>query len=106
MKIHEINSTTHILSVLAAHQSVLKELGVSKLGLFGSYAQGNANFESDMDFYVEFYEGKKNFRNFMDLAFYLEDTFQTKVDLVTDKSLSDRFRNHIEKDLSYVAFDS
>lgn len=53
---------------------------VDKIGLFGSYAKGKQTPNSDIDIYVEF--KNKTFDNLTGLWNYLEDMFQTKVDLI------------------------
>ena len=49
---------------------------------------GEEKERSDIDIIVEFEEGKKNFDNFMNLAFYLEELFGRKVGLLTPESIS------------------
>lgn len=106
MAVKTLHTKDEILKLLEENREQIKEFGVSKLGLFGSYAKEEQTDESDLDFYVEFEEGKKTFDNLMELAFYLEDNFERKVDLLTDKSVSERFRNVMEKDIQYVELQS
>lgn len=56
----------------------LKEYGVQKIGLFGSYAKSRAHESSDVDLVIEF-EHPIGFR-FVDLAEYLEKVLGLKVD--------------------------
>lgn len=63
-----------------------KRFCVKRIGVFGSFARGEQKDTSDVDILVEF--EKPTFDNFMNLAFFLEDLFQRKVDLVTPNSLS------------------
>jgi predicted nucleotidyltransferase len=95
-----------IFQSLQDHSKEIREFEVSRLGLFGSVVRGEENSESDLDFLVEFNEGKKNYDNFIHLAFLLEDIFQKKVDLLTWKSLSDRLKKYIKKEIEYVTFNS
>lgn len=66
----------------------IRSHGVLKLGLFGSFARGEANRDSDADFLVQFDPRQKNFDNFMQLSFLLEDVLQRSVELVTSESIS------------------
>ncbi len=59
---------------------IQKTYEVDKIGLFGSYAKDQQTPESDIDIYVEFKH--KTFDNLMGLWNYLEDIYQTKVDLI------------------------
>ena len=83
---------------------MLKNYGVCSIGLFGSFVREEANEQSDIDFLVDFEEGKKTFKNFMDLSFFLEELFQRKVELVTPQSLSPYMGPRILKTVEYVAF--
>jgi predicted nucleotidyltransferase len=52
---------------------------------------------------VEFEPGKKTFDAFIELAFYLEDILQHRVELVTTDSLSPYLAPHILKEVEYAA---
>ncbi len=93
-----------IIQTLNSHKKELKNFGMDRLGLFGSYYANNAHPNSDIDFLVEFQNEKKTFKNFMALAYYLENLFQKKVDLVTTQSLSPHIGPHILKSVEYVSF--
>lgn len=80
-------SISSIQKKISENNLTLKNLGVNKLFLFGSVAKGYNTENSDIDFIVQFEIGKKNFDNYMDLAFKLEELFLTKVDLITLDSL-------------------
>jgi uncharacterized protein len=87
-----------IIDLLRSHAKEIKTtFAVKRIGLFGSFARGEQKEASDIDILVEF--EKPTFRNFMDLAFYLEDLFGKKVDLVTVKGLHPRIRPYVEKDV-------
>jgi|GEM_PF-216668 len=73
--------------------------GVAKIGVFGSTARGEDRPESDVDVLVEFAPGQTTFRNFMELAFYLEDLFCRGVDLVTEQGLSRHLRPYVEEEV-------
>jgi len=70
------------------------------MALFGSYARNDANDASDVDILVEF-SAPVGFE-FIDLAMELEDILQTKVDLVSKKSLKAPLLPFIKKNLIYV----
>ena len=79
-----------ILETLTEHANTLRQYGVRRIGVFGSYLHGNVKETSDIDLLVEFRE--KSFDNYMDLKFYLKDLFQRQVDLVPADSVKSRFR--------------
>ena len=79
-----------------------KQYSVKTLGVFGSYARGEATKNSDLDVLVEF-NGELTFRNYMDLKFFLEDLFKRKVDLVIKEDIKPKIREQILGDTIYVS---
>jgi predicted nucleotidyltransferase len=76
---------------------VLKEAGVTRSGLFGSYVTGEAGEDSDIDILVEVPGGTGLFA-FAALQHKLEEILNKKVDLVTYKSLHPAIRDEILKE--------
>lgn len=71
-----------IIQLLQSERSYLAdEFGVSKIGLFGSYATGRFVEDSDVDLLVEF-DRPIGFR-FFELVDYLERVLDTRVDVLT-----------------------
>ncbi len=74
--------TEQIKKILNEHRDYLRaEYGVEKIGLFGSYQQGTATPESDLDLVIEF-SAPIGFR-FVELAEFLEELFGKRVDILT-----------------------
>ncbi|TGL65429.1 nucleotidyltransferase family protein [Leptospira jelokensis] len=73
-------------------------LGVETIHLFGSVARNQAKLNSDIDFLVKFKPGMKNFDNYINLIFLLEDLFKVKVDLMTADSISGSIKNSVESE--------
>ena len=93
-----------IIQTLKEHKEVLKGYGVRRIGLFGSFVRGEQKENSDIDFIVEF--ERPNFDNFMDLAFYLEDLFGRKVEILTPEGIRGirikKVAEDIERNVVYV----
>lgn len=71
-----------ILRTLRSHQERLaSEFGVSRIGLFGSYAQGEQREASDIDFVAEL--DRPLGLKFIELTRYLESLFGKPVDVLT-----------------------
>ena len=88
----------NVFNVMKNHKSEIKaKYDVKRIGIFGSYAKGLQNEESDIDVLVEF--ENPTFDNFIELSFYLEDLFGKSVDLLTPKSLSPYMRPSVEKEV-------
>ena len=78
---------------------ILKEHGIEEVYLFGSYARGEADQQSDVDIYCE----KGNIRTLIDqgkLEDELEKALKKKVDVIFTSSVNDEFfEEEIRKDL-------
>ena len=91
-----------IINTLQSDKQFLTDnYGVVSIALFGSYAKGLENKDSDVDFIVEFKE--PSYSLLMGLYSYLENKFNSKIEIVRKgPHLSERFLNSIKKDLIYV----
>ena len=98
-----IKTKQDVLKVLHQNRDRLKAMGVSKIGLFGSFLRGEQHPDSDIDLLVKFEAGQKTFDAFMDLAFLLEEIFQRRIELLTVESLSPYLGPHILKEVEYAA---
>ena len=89
------------IEILRNHeQEIKRRFAVRRIGLFGSFVRGEETKESDIDILVEFED--PTFRNFMNLAFYLEDIFSRRVDLLTTEGISHRIRPYVEKEVVWA----
>lgn len=73
---------------------------ISELALFGSFARGDNTETSDIDILVDFNDSIG--LSFISLAHELEDTFKTKVDLVSRKGIKERYLPFVEKNLIHI----
>jgi predicted nucleotidyltransferase len=91
-----------ILTFLSSRSTELREkFGVTKIGLAGSFARGEAGELSDVDIIVEL-KSENKFRSFFNLLHYLEDSLHMPVDLATESSLKPVVRDRVIKDIIYV----
>ena len=91
-----------IITVLRNEMPVLvNNYGVEAIGLFGSYAKGTQNEQSDIDFLVKV---KPPFSvNFFGLWNYLEKKFNKKIDLTRNGShLRPKFMETINREIIYA----
>ena len=91
------------LAAIQRHVKELRRLGARRVGVFGSFARGEARADSDVDVYVEFEEDKRTYDNFFALHELLEQVLGRRVDLVTDKSLSETKARLILPTVRYAA---
>ena len=90
-----------VISALDNHHTELKILGVKSLCLFGSVARDEARSDSDIDFLVEFEQSGGLFQ-LLRLQHFIEDLFECKIDIGTEKSLREHLRIPIAKDVINV----
>jgi predicted nucleotidyltransferase len=65
---------------------------------------GQQNANSDIDILVEFEPDHKTFDSISKLAFFLEELFERRVELVTLESLSPYIGPRILREVEYVNF--
>ena len=80
----------------------IRKFGISRIGLFGSFVRGEQKEDSDIDLLVEFYKGKKTFRNFIGFSEYIESVLGKKVEVLTPESMSPYIAPYIENEIKYV----
>ena len=76
---------------------IAKKYGVKKLSLFGSYARGEANPKSDLDFIYDDISSKEMFAYFGFIQ-DLENEFKCHIDLVSDNISDKAFLSDIKND--------
>ena len=76
---------------------IAKKYGVKTLWLFGSYARGEADAESDVDFLID--GGKmRGMIKYFGFVLDLEEIFKCHVDVVMDGSSNKEFLTEIKND--------
>ncbi len=95
-------SKNEIIALIKEEKTYLKEnFGVLNIGLFGSFAKDLQNFDSDIDFLVEFSEPR--FDWIAGLQIYLEKKFERKIEIVRKRSLTkSRFFERVEQEIIYA----
>jgi predicted nucleotidyltransferase len=92
---------TAVLRVIREKRSEIADrFTVRRIGVFGSFARGQAGPESDVDILVELNE--PTFDNYMDLKFYLEEILNLPVDLVIHDAVKPRLKPIIEQEVVYA----
>jgi uncharacterized protein len=98
-----IHSKSDILDILRTHKAELAQrFGVVSIGLFGSYARGQAREDSDIDIAVELLPDRKTLANFFGVRRYLEQHFGKKVDLGIESTLKPTARETVASDILHV----
>jgi uncharacterized protein len=90
-----------ILQILRLHKPDLQaKYPIARMGIFGSYARGEAGKKSDVDIAVEI-TGSMGL-NFILMADEIESLLGIKTDVVPLRAIKPKYRAAIEKDIIYV----
>ncbi len=93
-----------IISFIAKNKDLFRnKFHITKIGIFGSFARGEQNKESDLDLIVEF---EDNTQNLYDLKLDIKEYFRSKlgieVDIYREKYIKPRIKKEILKETLYV----
>lgn len=96
-------NTDSILSMLKVYYICnFNRLGIERIGLFGSFARGEAGADSDIDIIISL--KKPNLFLYSQIADNLETVFGRRVDLVSAKAHhTEKFKEQLEKEAIYVS---
>jgi len=99
-----MNSKEEILEFLDKNYvTITKNYHLTKLGIFGSFARGEQQAESDVDVIIEIEDGTKNIHDLKSsLRAYLTHSFGRSVDIAREKYLKPYVKDIILKDTIYV----
>lgn len=86
-----------------ANSAKIKSYGLESLSLFGSFAKGMPDAESDIDLLINFDPEQKSYDNFMEPSFFLEDLLGRKVEIIRPQSLNKYIGSHILNHAENVA---
>jgi len=105
VELNMIENAKDIKDIIRGQYPYLKNyFGIRRIGLFGSFAHGDARETSDVDLVVEF-DTPIGFK-FMALAEFLESKLGRKVDLLTPDGIEniriEHLAQHIKKSIVYV----
>ena len=84
-----------IIRKIEVNKEKIREFGVKKLILFGSYARNEGDEDSDIDFLVEFEESRGLFDDFVHLLHFLRDLLGKEIDLVKPTLIREELRPSI-----------
>ena len=83
---------------IAIIKSTTSRLNPLFVGVFGSYARGEENPDSDLDVLIDV-RNKTNLLDLIEIEQELTQELKLKVDLITYRSLNSLIKPYIEKDL-------
>ncbi len=93
-------------NIINRNKKYLKNLGIVRIGIFGSLVRNEDIENSDYDILVEFKKESKSFKNFMNLCDFIENNLTKNYDLITRDSLSPYIGSYILKEVENVQIAS
>jgi uncharacterized protein len=95
----------YLLDTLRAHATELREMGVRRIGLFGSHVRGEARLDSDIDLLVEMEQPRYSLFDVLRIGVYFEDIFGRKVDVIPTDSIRPEAEPNIRDEVVYAEID-
>jgi len=89
-----------ILRFLRHHRDTLRQMGVKRIGLFGSYVRNEQSESSDVD--LLFSMDPFTWAGWMDVWNFIEGGLGTTVHLVPEKDLREEIRPQVLSEVRYV----
>ena len=91
-----------IIRKIRQNEIEIRNFGVRRLGIFGSFVKGTKTESSDVDILVSFEDVPKIAKAYFGLKYYLEDLLNMEVDLCRDKDIRIELKDEIMKSVKYV----
>src|SRR3989344_3903540 len=88
-----------VIEKIKKNKKKIKEKGVKKIGIFGSFLKKRETSKSDIDILVEF--ERISFDNYFELLVLLEKLLKRKIDIVIEDDLKPEL-NYVKKEAKYV----
>jgi uncharacterized protein len=76
---------------------IARRYGAHDVRIFGSVARGDANEDSDLDLIVRF-DSDRSLLDHGGLIMDLRELLGTRVDVIDEEAMRDRFRSHVLKE--------
>lgn len=98
----KVQNKEMLFALVESNRMRIRDYGVRTMGLFGSFARNEQNDLSDVDLLVDFETDKETYRNFISLAYYMEELLGRKVEVITRNGLSPYIGPRILKEVQNV----
>ena len=88
-----------ILRVIRENKGKIKEFGVKRIGIFGSFVRDTATEKSDIDVVVEFDLKDLTFDKYLAFEEFLKTLFSREVDIITKDGLESIRIEHVKDEI-------
>jgi uncharacterized protein len=98
-----MTTLNRIKEVLLEEKNKMLKLGINKVGVFGSYLNGNIKENSDIDILIDITpDSSLTLFSLIDLELNLSEKLDTKIDLVIKSDLKPNIGKRILSEVQYV----
>lgn len=97
-----IPTREYVLAELFKVRSTLRSFGVRRIAVFGSVSRNAASADSDIDILADFPRGQISAAKLFGLNDFLEELFQRKVDVITERGLKSFSRDLVMRDAVFL----
>ncbi len=97
------SSIADVINHLSANKQKYQELyGITRIGVFGSFARNEQTPCSDIDLIVEMDPHRKNLHNYLQFKRHMEKTFNLSVDVGFEHTLKPAARESMGRQIVYA----
>lgn len=94
---------SEIKRYLINKKPLFQKYGITEIGIFGSYINGSATSESDIDILIEIKRPSEiGLLELLEIENQLAEDLNTKVDLVLKSDLKPAIGSHILREVQYI----
>jgi hypothetical protein len=97
-----VNDKQEVIKRIEANRDKISKLGISRVGIFGSFIRGEQRKNSDVDLLIEFEPEEKTYRNLLNFAELAESFLGRNVEVLTEKGMSIYLKPYIDREIEYV----
>ena len=99
-----MKTKNEILTFLSKNKKLFRErYHIIRIGIFGSYARGDQNTNSDIDLLVEFEEGTQDLYDLkLQIKEFFRNNLQVEIDICREKYLKPRIKKSILRETVYA----
>jgi uncharacterized protein len=98
-----MSTLDEIMKALSDEKKLFQQMGISRVGIFGSFVKGTSKEDSDVDILIEIdNDSSLSLFSLIDLEQKLSDKFKRKADICISRDIKPFIREKIISEVRYV----